>query len=239
MDSHRLFEWQSPQVSETLLSIQDDLNKTVVISKSSSSSINCLMAIPRAPITIGITVNFMFLSFFNSLARSWYLSFFSFSFNFTQLSARTANSTIRQVLFFVDYYFTPWEFFTSALADGFPLEFEWQPVSSGREDSTQYSDWSKQCCSYDCLHRPRCFKLLQSLYQSFGDCTKITDYNWYNGHFHVPQFFVQFPRRVQIFIPLFPFLQFYSVVHRDSKVHNSVSFLFFVDYYEVWSSGRD
>ena len=36
------------------------------------------------------------------------------------------------------------------------------------------------------------FQILQSLYQSFGDCTKSTNYNWYHRNFHVPQFF-QFP----------------------------------------------
>ena len=25
-------------------------------------------------------------------------------------------------------------------------------------------------------------------YQSFGDCTKSTNYNWYNRHFHVSKF---------------------------------------------------
>ena len=42
----------------------------------------------------------MFHSFFSSLARSRYLSLFSFSFSFTLRSVRTAKSTIRQVLFF-------------------------------------------------------------------------------------------------------------------------------------------
>ena len=41
--------------------------------------------------------------FFSSLTRSRYWSFFLFSFNFTLWSAETANSTIWQVLFFVDY----------------------------------------------------------------------------------------------------------------------------------------
>ena len=31
------------------------------------------------------------------------------------------------------------EFFTSALADGFSVEFEWQQVSSSLQDSSQYS----------------------------------------------------------------------------------------------------
>ena len=41
---------------------------------------------------------------FSSLARSRYLSLFSLSFNFAPWSARTAKSTIRPDLFFVDYH---------------------------------------------------------------------------------------------------------------------------------------
>ena len=37
------------------------------------------------------------------------------------------------------------------------------------------------------------FISLQSLYQSFGDYAKNTNYNWYNCHFHVPHFFFKFP----------------------------------------------
>ena len=55
---------------------------------------------------------------------------------------------------------------------------------------------------------------------------KSTIYNWYNRHFHVPQFF-QFPRKVQVIIPLFAFIHFYSVVRQDSKVYNSTSSFFF------------
>ena len=39
--------------------------------------------------------------------------------------------------------------------------------------------------------------------------------------------FFQFPSKVQVLILLFAFFQFYSVVSRDSKVHNSASSLFF------------
>ena len=46
----------------------------------------------------------MFHSFFNSLSRSKYLSFFSHSFSFILWSAGTAKSTILQILFFVALY---------------------------------------------------------------------------------------------------------------------------------------
>ena len=112
------FHWslsdsKSPQVSRTLLSILAVLNNAVVwmvstrppTSKSSSPFSNPLVTVPNAPITIGIIVTCMFHSFFSSLARSRYLSFFSHSFCFILWSAGTAKSTILQVLFFFSYYY--------------------------------------------------------------------------------------------------------------------------------------
>ena len=108
-----VFHWslsdsKSPQVSRTLLSILAVLNNAVVwmvstrppTSKSSSPFSNPLVTDPNALITIGIIVTYMFYSFFNSLARSRYLSFFSHSFSFILWSAGRAKSTILQVLFF-------------------------------------------------------------------------------------------------------------------------------------------
>ena len=100
---------------KTLLSILADLNNAVVwmvftclhFSKSLSSFTNPLVIVLRAPITIDITVTFMFHSFFNSLARSRYL-FVSLSFNFTLWSAGTAKFTILQVLFFLVEYYKVW-----------------------------------------------------------------------------------------------------------------------------------
>ena len=116
--SHQLtlmvFHWslsdnKSPQVSRTLLSILAVLNNAVVWvistcppnSKSSSPYSNLLVTVPKAPIKIGILVTSMLHSFFNSLARSRYLSFFSHSFSFILWLARTTKSTILQVLFFL------------------------------------------------------------------------------------------------------------------------------------------
>ena len=83
----RLSGSKSPQVSKTLLSILAVFNNAVVwmastrppTSKSSRPFNNPLVTVPKAPITIGIIVTFMFHSFFNSLARSRYLSLFSHS----------------------------------------------------------------------------------------------------------------------------------------------------------------
>ena len=163
------------------------------------------------------------------------------------------------------------EFFTPALGNGFSLEFEWQQVSSSLQESSQYSDRSHWCSSLEgnfqvpCLfinlsvtvprasitidiivsfmfHSFCYFQVIQSLYKSFADCTKSTNYNWCYRHFHVPQLF-KFPSKLEVLMPLFTFFQFHSVVCWDSKVHNSVSFFFVVvvvfDYYKFWSSGQD
>ena len=113
-----LFHWslsdsKFPQVSRTLLSILAVPNNVVVwmvsthplIFKSSSPYNNPLVKVPKAPIRISIIVTFMFHSFFYSLARSRYLSFFSFSFNFILWSAGTAKSTILQICFFFFFLF--------------------------------------------------------------------------------------------------------------------------------------
>ena len=113
-----VFHWslsdsKSPQVSKTLLSILAVLNNAVVwmvstrlpTSRSSSLFNNPLVTVPKASIKIGIIVTFMFHSFFNSLSRSRYLSFFSHSFSFILWSAGTAKSIILQILFFVDYHY--------------------------------------------------------------------------------------------------------------------------------------
>ena len=97
-----LSDSKSSQVSKTLLKILAVLSNAVVwivstrppISKSSRLFNNPLVLVPKAPITIGTIITFMFHSFFNSLARSRYLSFFSLSFRFILWSTGTAKSTI-------------------------------------------------------------------------------------------------------------------------------------------------
>ena len=103
-----LSDSKSPQVPRTLLRFLTDLNNAIFwmvstrppICKSSSPCINPLVTVPRELFTVGITVTFMFPSFFISQTRSRYVSFFSFSFNFTLWLAGTAKSIIQQV----DYY---------------------------------------------------------------------------------------------------------------------------------------
>ena len=108
MVSHwSLSDSKFPQVSRTRLRILAVLSNAVVwivstrppTSKSSRPFNNPLVIEPKAPITIGTIVTFVFHSFFNSLARLRYLSFFSHSFSFILWSAGTSKSTILQILF--------------------------------------------------------------------------------------------------------------------------------------------
>ena len=129
---HRsLSDSKSPHVSRTLLSILGFLNNVVVwmvstrppTSKSSSPFSNPLVTVSNAPITIGIIVTFMCHSFFHSLARSKYLSFFSHFFSFILWSAGTAKSTILQVLFFFFFFF--FSFLLIIIRSGFLVEIRW------------------------------------------------------------------------------------------------------------------
>ena len=105
-----VFHWslsdsKSPQVSRTLLSILAVLNNVVAwmvttrpsTSKSSSLFSNPLVTVPNAPITIGIIVTCRFHSFFNSLARSRYLSFFSHSRTLLNILADLNNAVVWMV----------------------------------------------------------------------------------------------------------------------------------------------
>ena len=116
MISHwSLSESKPSQVSRTLLSILSDLNIAAVwmvstcplISKSSSPCTNPFEFVPSAPIKIGITVSFMFHSccfFFNSRARSRYLSFFSF-YSVVSRDCKIHNSASTPFFIFIFIYF--------------------------------------------------------------------------------------------------------------------------------------
>ena len=262
-----VFHWslrdsKFPKVSRALLRILANLKNTIVwivsILPLLSNSLNLLSKILRTilstPTTIEITVSATFYCCFLGLRQNpsiFYLSLFFYFYPVVGL-----NSYENEISIFLSwsglddpflsqnhrefdyYYFTLWEFFTSALADGFPLEFERQQVSSSLLDTSQYSGRSKKLYISDSLLPPRYFQVPHSWYQYFGDCTKSNNYNWYKRHFHDSQFF-QSPSKVEVLKPLFASFQLYSVVCRDNKVHNPASSLFFADYCKVWSSGRD
>ena len=111
---HRsLSDSKSPQVSRTRLRILAVLNNAVVwivstrppISKSSKPFNNPLVTVPNAPITIGTIVTFMFHSFFISLARSRYLTFFfTLLQNYSVVRRDNKIDNFGDSLFFVDYF---------------------------------------------------------------------------------------------------------------------------------------
>ena len=137
-----VFHWslsdsKSPQVSRTRLRILAVLRNAVIwivstrppTSKSSRPFNNPLVIVPKAPITIGKIVTFIFHSFFNSLARSRYLSFFSHSFKFILWSVWTTKSTILQILFFfVDYYKVYYYYYYYYYCFNSSREFSHQPL---------------------------------------------------------------------------------------------------------------
>ena len=93
---------KSAHVSRTLPIILADLSNAIVwivsiclpISYSSSSFSKSWRIVPVAPVTIGITVTFIFHNFLSSPERSKNLSDFSDSLIFTQWSARMAKFMI-------------------------------------------------------------------------------------------------------------------------------------------------
>ena len=107
-----VFHWglsdsKPPHVSRILLNILIELNSVIVlviliqllISNSSWPLTKPLGTIPSAPITIGITITFMFDSFLSSLARSKYSSFFD-SLSVVRQGGKVHYAT--GALFFVD-----------------------------------------------------------------------------------------------------------------------------------------
>ena len=119
-------------------------------------------------------------------------------------------------------------------ANGFSLVFEWLQVSLSL--FSILTDVNNAVVWMVSTH----LLISKSLYQSFGDCIKRSNYSWYNRHLLVPHF-VQFPSKVLVLVLLFAFFQFYSVVNRGSKVHSFASSLFFffflfffADYYKLF-----
>ena len=116
MVSHwSLSDNKSPQVSRTFLSMVAPLNNGIVwmvlivlfFSKFSSSFIIPLRIVLRAPITISITVTFMFHSFFSCLPKFWYLSRFFLFLRFYSLVSwnNRIRYSVGSFLFFLFFSF--------------------------------------------------------------------------------------------------------------------------------------
>ena len=138
------------------------------------------------------------------------LFFFPFCFLVIVILLSIVSSVLFLMAIIIIIIILLWELSTPALVDGLPLVPKWQ-VTSCLQESSSYSSRSRYCCSLDGLHSCSYFQFLQSLNQSFCDCTVCTDYNWYYRHFHIPQFF-QFPSTVQILIFRFVFFQCCSII---------------------------
>ena len=74
------------------------------------------------------------------------------------------------------------EIFPPVLPDSLSQEFDWQQIFPSLQNSSQYSGGY---CSLDGLQLSSDFNIFPSLYQSFGDCSKCTNYNCYHRHLHV------------------------------------------------------
>ena len=108
----RLSDSKSPQVSRTLLSILAVFNNAVVwvvstrplTSKSSRLFNNPLVTLPKAPVTIGIIVTFMFHSFFQFSSKVEVLiSLFTFFQFYSVNSWDSKTNNFADFLCFVDY----------------------------------------------------------------------------------------------------------------------------------------
>ena len=142
-----------PQVSRTPLSILSDFNSAVVWTVSILSLIyspnlfsnlfsRALEIVPSALTTIGITVTFIFCSFFCPLARSKYLFIFSLSFIFTLWSDGT-ELIIFNPLFFLFFLFL---FFKSCNKDRYHchINVSYPPPPKKKPKTKQTNQKQKQ-----------------------------------------------------------------------------------------------
>ena len=81
-----------------------------------------------------------------------------------------------------------WEFFTPALTDSFSLEFEWQPVSSSLQGSSQYGEYYlSNAVVWMVSTHPLISKSSSPSTSYFGNCTECTSYYWYHRHNKIEQ----------------------------------------------------
>ena len=109
---------------------------------------------------------------------------------------------------------------------GFSLNTEWDLVFSHFQDYSQYSSWSYQCCSLDGIDSATDFQFLQFYQLVLWKHSKSTNYNCYNFNRHITQLFHFSDKVQQLFLYLFPFVYFPSVVSRNEKYSISQLLLF-------------
>ena len=120
---------------------------------------------------------------------------------------------------------TSWEIFTSVLADGLSLKFEWQqPPHVSRTLLSILAHlnnvviWTVSTC-------PLISKSSSPFNNPSVTVPRAAIMIGINVTFMLHSFF-QFPSKVKVFVFLFIFFQFYSMVSQDSQVHNFASSLF-------------
>ena len=97
------------------------------------------------------------------------------------------------------------------------MEFEWQQIFPDLQDTSQYSDWSPQCCNLDGIDSFSDFQVFQTPFQDIWNHFKGTTNNW---HFHQPhRLLFYFSGKAQVFIYLFAFFYFPSVVCWNGNIH--------------------
>ena len=210
-----VFHWslsdsKSPQVSRTPPRILAVLSSAVIwivstrptTSKSPRPLNNPLPIVPKAPITIGTIVTFMFHSFFNSLARLRYLPFFLHSFRFILWSAGTAKSTIlKNIIVIIIYSLRVFHIrlvFHGSLSNSKFLQVS-RTLINILAALNNVAVW--MVSTHPLIPSPPVPLTI------LCDCTKTTNHDWYNCHFHFPWGF-QFSSKVPIIILLFPFFSF-------------------------------
>ena len=134
--------------------------------------------------------------------------------------------------------FTPWEFFYISVIWKFSLEFEWRQVSLSLHDSSQYWGVISNAVVWMVSTRLPTSKSSSPFNNPLVTVPKEPITIDIIVTFMSHRFF-QFPCKIEVFLILFTFFEFYSVVSQDSKVNNFSNSLFLVNYCKVWSSGRD
>ena len=248
-----LSDSKSPQVSRTRLRILAVLSSAVVwivstcppTSKSSRPLNNPLVTVPNAPITIGTIFTFMFHSFFSSLARSRYLSFFSLSFcgppgqqsrQFCRFyfylliimrsgllagirwSVCMLKSHRSLYYYYYYYYFTHLRVFHTSVSWWFSIGV-WVRTSLLKSLGLYLVFWPISTVLMVLLFPSPLFPVL--ILWWVYECAIS---NWYHFYCHVPFFFSS---KVEVHISLFAFLEFYPAINWCGKIHYLAGSLFY------------
>ena len=127
--------------------------------------------------------------------------------------------------------------FKSALADGFHLRLSDSKFPQVSRTLLSILADLNNAVLWIVSTRPLIFKSSNPFFNPLVTVPRATLAIGQKHHFHILGF-LQFHSKDKVFILLFNFFLFYTGVSRDSKIHNFVTGLYFVDYYKVWSSGR-